>query len=1300
MPGGPDIHRNPFPGLRPFQEAEEYLFFGRESQIDAMVDKLAATRFLAVIGTSGSGKSSLVNCGLRPALRGGLMAEAGTAWRMAQFRPGNNPIGAMAHALAEDGMLFTDYQGSGLSLTEIIETTLRMSTLGLVDICEQAQLEPGVNLLVVVDQFEELFRYRQLEDGRQADTHSIREAATAFVNLLLAAKQQTGQAIYIVLTMRSDYLGDCTHVPGLAEAINEGQYLVPRMTRDERRAAISGPVGVAGAEITPVLLTRLVNDVGDNPDQLSILQHALNRTWAHWEEEEGGKGPLDLAHYETIGTISDALNRHADKAFDELETARQRLICEKLFKALTDKATDPRGVRRPTTLATLCALADATEEEVASVIEVFREPSRSFLMPPAGDALVADTVIDISHESLMRLWQRLRAWANEEAHSAQTYRRLAETAALYSEGKASLWRDPDLQLALNWCAEDQPTAAWARRYGEGFDDAMRFLEESEVVEREAKRAAELQIKQKYRTMAVAALSVAIALSGGLYSMWDRNKRIEEVNRHIRETNRQISLTRDLSVIAKESTNGDPIKGLVVALGSLQRHLKEGDERAVPLLLESGIWRLYSLTHLKRILKNHKGDVRTVVFSSDGKLLATGAYDGDVYVYDTRDWSPRKIDEGGSDGPEAASRVRGLAFSPKSDALATASRIESSRRGRVRLWDPRTGKLLREFAADPDARTAHSRVVRNLKFDSSGEWLVTASYDTTARVWNVKTGALRATLQGHRKGAKIEDLQDAAFHPGNPDIVATVGDDGRAVIWNLSKAPLPVHPALGRDRIWQPDGKLAGSITVPWNTVFLEAHAENILDKHKQKITSVAFSPDGKELITASNDDTVRAWDWKSGKPIGKPLAAHSADIRRAVFNKAGDRIFTASWDQTAAVWDNATFYLLHRFRGHSRQIRDIAYSDAARRLATGAQDSTTRIWALDGDDVVAKLEIEKPINAARTNPADRNEFAVAGYDGIVRTWKLNDTVPVERARYASQTCAGSTSSMAACDLLDILYSQDGSRIAAHHRGGVVRIWDTTSGAMVGPALRFRGSLQIAVVQNNVLAVSAYSRGRSVLSFWRLKDGHKEESVGFEHADLSIEGRIRALAYSEKKKLLAAGLHDGRVLLWKLGTRGPPEVLSKKFYGRVISLRFDESGSTLFAGASRTIVTWNLEERKVQALMKGHDGWIWSLDIIDGGRRLASVSADESIKIWDVELSKEIITLPGHTRTIRGLAINPEKNYLISASEGGRIIIRRYFSDILQARDTVCASLKTKNLKLGEYFGPEETLDDICPAAKP
>ena len=495
--------RYPFPGLRPFRVEEDYLYFGRESQVNRMVDKLAKRRFLAVVGTSGSGKTSLVNCGLRPALHLGLMADAGSRWQTVQFRPGSKPLRALARALTENDAIRGKFDFDRASLQGLIEASLRMSRLGLSEVFKRAHLDEGTNLLIVVDQFEELFRYRDVERSTAADLQSRREEATAFVNLLLDARLERTVPIYVVLTVRSDFLGHCAEFAGLPEAINDGEYLVPRLTRDERRAAIAGPAAVGGARISPVLLTRLVNDVGDNPDQLSILQHALNRTWAKWQGQGRREGEVDLSHYEAIGTMAHALDQHAEKAYGELSDPAQRKICEKIFKALTDKRTDP-GIRRPTKFATLCELAQASPEQMTAVIDNFRKASRSFLTPPLPEPLEADTVVDISHESLMRLWERLKQWTNEEAQSAQLYRRLLETTAWYKTGKAALWSDPDLQFALDWKNKEQPTERWAEFYGGGFAEAMSFLAESERQrEKEIKEQEEVRQRDLHYAQALA-----------------------------------------------------------------------------------------------------------------------------------------------------------------------------------------------------------------------------------------------------------------------------------------------------------------------------------------------------------------------------------------------------------------------------------------------------------------------------------------------------------------------------------------------------------------------------------------------------------------------------------------------------------------------------------------------------------------------------------------------------------------------------------------------------------------------------
>jgi uncharacterized RDD family membrane protein YckC len=468
---------NPFPGLRPFREDEEYLFFGREHQVDKMVDKLAASHFLAVVGTSGTGKSSLVNCGLKPALHRGLMASAGTSWRMVQFRPGGSPIRSMAQAFAQEPGFLDEDEPGGLSLLQITESTLRMSSLGLADLFQFAHLDPGTNLLVVVDQFEELFRYSKTTGGT-TNPDGVSGDAIAFVNLLLEPLSHPEYPIYIVLTMRSDFLGECSKFDGLPEVINESQYLVPRLTRDERRAAISGPVCVVGGELSPVLLTRTVNDVGDNPDQLSIMQHAINRTWAHWQEDHLARGSVSLEDYEAVGTMARALDEHAEEAFRKLEPGRQQTLCEKVFKALTDRGTDARGIRRPMPFRTLCAVVAAAPEELTPVLDVFRDPSRSFLMPPLAEALEPETIIDISHEILMRVWERLKRWAEEEARSAGRYKYLAEGAELYNNGREVLLHGVGLETALEWKWRTEPNAAWAQMYRGGFENAMEFLEAS------------------------------------------------------------------------------------------------------------------------------------------------------------------------------------------------------------------------------------------------------------------------------------------------------------------------------------------------------------------------------------------------------------------------------------------------------------------------------------------------------------------------------------------------------------------------------------------------------------------------------------------------------------------------------------------------------------------------------------------------------------------------------------------------------------------------------------------------------
>lgn len=575
MSGGADLAFHPFPGLRPFEIEEGDLFFGREGQSEKLLKLLGQNRMIAVVGVSGSGKSSLVLAGLLPYLAGGFLTEAGTRWRSAAMRPGADPIGNLARVLNRPEILGKAAEDADGELR--LEVRLRRSGLGLVEATRLARLPPGENLLVVVDQFEELFRF--------AGAVERSDDAAAFVKLLLEAAGQSELPIYIVLTLRSDFIGDSARFRDLPEAVTNSLFLIPRMTRDQRRAVIEEPVRVGEAEIARRLVNRLLNEAGDSPDQLPILQHALMRAWDHWVAR-GRSGPVDIEDYTAIGGMENALSQHAEEAFGELGPASQQ-VAQRLLKSLTEKGPDNREGRRPTRVSAIAEAAQASVGDVIGVIDVFRRPGRSFLTPPARQPLDANSTIDISHESLIRGWARLRGWVEEEAESAIAYRRLADTAALHAQGKAGLWDDPDLATALAWRARENPTAAWAQRHHPGFDAAMRFLDASQrqhdaIKAREAaRRAAELR---RARWIAAASFAGVAVVSGIAFYSYREKQRAEVAEERATQSNAVLNEAKEslskslLAAEAAEARTVDANKVLSAAKESLSRSLDEAQRQ--------------------------------------------------------------------------------------------------------------------------------------------------------------------------------------------------------------------------------------------------------------------------------------------------------------------------------------------------------------------------------------------------------------------------------------------------------------------------------------------------------------------------------------------------------------------------------------------------------------------------------------------------------------------------------------------------------------------------------------------------
>jgi formylglycine-generating enzyme required for sulfatase activity len=454
---------------------------------------------------------------------------------------------------------------------------------------------------LVVDQFEELFRFareRKEEDGGAE--------ARLFVASLLEATDASTAPLYVVLTMRSDFLGECTQFAGLPDALNRSQYLIPQLTREQVRASIEKPARLVGAEMNQRLVERLLNELGDNTSDLPVLQHALNRTYLQFLAD-GGEGEIQIKHYADAGTLSDALDKHANAIFDGLSEAA-RPWTEKIFRALTMEEGN-RKIRRPARLERLYSVVDAgdaaRQELVRDVIDAYGSREHSLLVQSE------DQVIDISHESLISHWDKLNRWTYDEAKAASWYQRAADDTLRYLAGEARTWRDPELGLAMENLRSGVWNQAWAERVsdckasfaavqgflerGESEQQLERAEEESRIAqkladaealaaaERSAKEAAESLTKTQRRTNRLLLAAGLFILALVVFALWSQirvNKLLESQSSALLAG--QGDLQAKLGAAAKARVNPkDGLHYVFIPAGSFKMGCSAGDSDCSP-----------------------------------------------------------------------------------------------------------------------------------------------------------------------------------------------------------------------------------------------------------------------------------------------------------------------------------------------------------------------------------------------------------------------------------------------------------------------------------------------------------------------------------------------------------------------------------------------------------------------------------------------------------------------------------------------------------------------------------------------
>ena len=978
---------NPFPGLRPFQTKESHLFFGREKECDDLLSLILKNRFTGIIGASGSGKSSLIYCGIIPFLHSGLLrGDDGEEIRFKIFntRPGISPIENLAISVFNTIFGADNYQEKDRKRKiRVIQAILRSSSLGLVDVLKKYAKSTGYNYFIYLDQFEELLRFKNSETANVEYSE-----ANEYVNLIMEAIKQDDVPIYIALTMRSEYVGSCAKFPNLTEEINHSHYLIPQMVRKQLYTAIEGPIKVERGKVERRLIEKLLNDIGNNPDQLPILQHALMRTWNYWIENNDQNEPLDIHHYNAIGNISEALSLHADEAYNEL-TPDQKETCEAIFKTLTEKDEENQGVRRAVSLFQLTAITGRTENEIREVVDVFRKTGRSLLLPPEGQPIRSETLIDISHESLMRIWSRLRQWVEEEAESAQMYMRLAEAARLYQVGKTVLWRPPDLQLALKWQKEQKPTKAWAMRYDPAFERVMLFLEASKEVYEGEQRAKERQQKrslQRARMVAVLFGCLSIVALGLFVYGLDQRIQAEE--------------QREIAVLKEREAEKHAKQEL------LQRIEAEKQQQEAERQKEEA-------ERQKNIAEQEREEAKKQRVIAENQKLRALKSEQDALKEKERAEVAKLAEEKQKNLAIEHERIAKLS-QKKTESLYELTIAQAMAVKSLQVTDKELEALLAM-----QAYYFHHKNGGNVNDNYIYDALYYASKAHKGENYNeyiIHDGALRAIAVDSQRDLMYSAGSDGKIYKwylndikSEPRVIADMGEvlknlvvsplgDKIACVGNRQATIVVLNDSVGKIKINNPGEKITALHFISDDRVLYNTqHKLKVFDlKSKRAVDSVyvedeilSFAYFKKTRNIAFGTRQGRIYTLEDIKSKPREVYSPGLPIHAMAYHPKGDDVAFGTSDGLVRILDLKTNIAPYTLTGHTSIVSDIKFSDDSRYLATSSLDGSVQLWFvndLDSQPIVFK-EHGSYVWSVDFSP-DKNYVYAGCRDKVMKVWPV------------------------------------------------------------------------------------------------------------------------------------------------------------------------------------------------------------------------------------------------------------------------------------------------------------------------
>lgn len=1172
---------SPYRGLEAFDAEHAEFFFGRDADIRKLLDKLRDSPFLAVIGPSGSGKSSLVLAGLIPALRGGRL-EGSADWPIVTMVPGAHPVESLAVAL--------DALDPGPSRNRLLEELQQSPRALRLEANALLRDRPrSARLVLVVDQFEEIFTL--CRDAEERDR---------FLGLLLAAAEPEGRCL-VIITMRADFYPRITEYPALAEQVASHQLLVGALTKEGLTAAIEQPAFRQGVQFEPGLVSTILADVGSDAGALPLLQYALDELW---KRQQGHV--LTLEGYRASGGVGEAIATRANTVFEGL-TPDQQAVARRVLLRLTQPGEATEDTRRRAELDELVtrpAERPAIEAAVNALVA-------ARLLTASKDEVSGVAQVDVAHEALIRAWPRLRAWLDEDRQGLLAHRRLTEASQEWQRAD----RDPDL---LYRGARLSEALSLATLQPDALNEQEReFLAESEALraqERDAASAA-AEARERLRRRILTGLGAfsAVALLLALLAGWQwreagqqttRAEQQAEVARDAEgEAQRQALAAEDAEATAQSeaaraeseaeiarTAQDEAQRQAAVARSAetkaLSRQLAaqsrdQGDEYDLSMLLAAeaytfgsgdveGERALFSAAQahptLVRFLHGNEGEINAIAFSPDGALLASGSGDGTIRLRDPA--------TGQDSQPPIGARAGGitaLAFRPAQAPSESAGPgwqfASGSDEGMIQFWnvgDPA-----------PYARSEMNSSVMAIAYSHDGLRLATADGEGRITIWNAETGeVVTAEWEAHTGGS----FTSLAFSPDDSLLVSGGFVDRRIVVWDAQSGNSLDELDIGEETpiavMFNPAGTILVTATqtqvLLWDAVTrlplgAPLTGEGMAD---QIVLPFAMSGDGAVVAVGSSTGTVWQWDMATGEPIGAPLETGQTPFFALALNDDGSRLATGGANPDVRLWSSGVPApgLFDTLWGHYDYPQSIAISPDNATIATGDRVGEVRLW-----DARTGYPLGAPLR---------------GHLDVIRTLE---------------------------------FSPDGLLLAAASDDGTVRMWDTRTGAIFGSPL---GGFSRDIVSSLAFSPSgewlAAGGVSGEIRTWRLTADGVEAGPLVRQASTNP---VYGLAFNPDGSILAAATSDGQLLLWDMGAEPANERQIDAGQDGLGAICFVDDATIATGGMNGSIHFWNASDGSGAGdAVSAHDMPILRLSCDPENGMLVSSSRDGRVLLWEVGAS--------------------------------------------------------------------------------